>query len=269
VFVRLARLLCGWGMSTQANLLGALKEAYLTKCGGGHKTWKVRWFVLTKDVLYYFDRENSTEPKGVIPLKDYLKCKGMDGDAYSVTRKENSLYLQTPYRTFKMFAKDWRTSEYWAEAIANIGDFLHKKEDLRSPSSYQAAILTNTGDIINHGSSLNHWFKLIVDSTPSYRTGIPSIYFAGIYDIPRELGLVIIHLTRYSLNAVGQPNNSRYCNDMKDEVVKVIAQIDKAVEFITCCAETHKGNFNADLEVLRRATQALQALNVEEAPAPE
>jgi len=256
-------------MSTQANLLGALKEAYLTKCGGGHKTWKVRWFVLTKDVLYYFDRENSTEPKGVIPLKDYLKCKGMDGDAYSVTRKENSLYLQTPYRTFKMFAKDWRTSEYWAEAIANIGDFLHKKEDLRSPSSYQAAILTNTGDIINHGSSLIHWFKLIVDSTPSYRTGIPSIYFAGIYDIPRELGLVIIHLTRYSLNAVGQPKNSRYCNDMKDEVVKVIAQIDKAVEFVTCCAETHKGNFNADLEVLRRATQALQALNVEEAPAPE
>jgi len=255
-------------MSTQANLLGALKESYLTKCGGGHKSWKVRWFVLTKDVLYYFDRENSTEPKGVIPLKDYLKCKGMDGDAYSITRKENSLYLQTPYRTFKMFAKDWRSSEYWSEAIANLGDFLHKKEDLRNPSPFQSAILSNMGDIINHGSSLIHWFKLIVDSTPSYRTGLPSIYLSAIYDLPRDLGDSIIHLTRYSLNAVAQPKSSRVCEDMKDGVTKVNAFLDRAVEFITCCAETHRGNFNADLEVLTKATQALKALNVDDAPAP-
>jgi len=252
-------------MSTQANLLGAVKEAYLTKCGGKHKSWKMRWFVLTKDVLYYFDRENSTEPKGIIPLKDYLKCKGMDGDAYAVTRKENSFYLQTPYRTFKFFAKDWRTSEYWAEAISALGDFLHKKDEgLRSTaSSYQQALLANTGDIINHGSSLIHWFKLIVDSTPSYRTGIPSIYFSAIYDIPRELGIQIVYVTKYSVSGINFPKNANFFDSVKEHVNKLIAQLERANEFITCCAETHKGNFHADLEVLNRATQALLVLTME------
>jgi len=249
-------------MSTQANLLGALKEAYLTKCGGKHKSWKIRWFVLTKDVLYYFDRENSTEPKGIIPLKDYLKCRGLDGDAYSVTRKENSLYLQTPYRTYKMFAKDWRTSENWAESIAAIGEFLLRKEDMRHPSNYQSTILANTADVINHGSSLVHWFKLIVDSTPSYRNGIPSIYFSAIYDLPREIGKHIILLVQASLKALLNPQLFTACDLIKEEGAKVQASLAKAVEFITCCSETHKSNFNADLEVMGRALTALAALNI-------
>lgn len=31
-----------------------MKEGFLTKCGGGIKTWHKRWFVLKGDYLYYF-----------------------------------------------------------------------------------------------------------------------------------------------------------------------------------------------------------------------
>jgi len=247
-------------MSQSANLLGALKEQYISKCGGSHKSWKTRWFVLTKDVLYYFDKEVSTEPLGVIQLKDYCKCKGMEGNAFQVTRKDNSFFLEMPYRIFKMYANDWRTSEEWAESIANIGDFIRKKEEIRNASPFQQHILTNAGDVINFGSSLIHWFKLIVDSTPSYKKGVRSIYTSAIYDIPRDLGRQIIILSRDALNCIASPRSPVIYEKLKDQAKKVTISLDKSVAFITCCAETHKGNFNSDLEVIRKAIVVLTGL---------
>jgi len=244
-----------------ANLLGALKEGWLTKCGDKHQSWKTRWFVLTKDVLYYFKHETATEPLGVIPLKDYQKCKGMDGNAYAITRKENSFFLQTPYRTFKIYAVDWRTSENWAESITNIGDFLRKREETRNPSPYQSGVMKNTADVINFGSSLIHWFKLVVDTTPSYKTGIKSIYDAAIYDTPKALGTEIILLARAAINALSAPRNPACYDRLKQQVQKVEAQVDRAVAFITCCSEMHKGSFQSDLAVIRGAIQQLKSLS--------
>lgn len=31
-----------------------IKEGWLTKCGGSHKSWKKRWFILQENLLYYF-----------------------------------------------------------------------------------------------------------------------------------------------------------------------------------------------------------------------
>lgn len=31
-----------------------IKEGWLTKCGGSHKSWKRRWFILQENLLYYF-----------------------------------------------------------------------------------------------------------------------------------------------------------------------------------------------------------------------
>jgi len=247
-------------MAHSANLLGALKEQYLTKCGGGHKSWKTRWFVLTKDVLYYFDKEISSEPLGVIQLKDYCRCKGMSGDAFQITKKDHSFFLEMPYRTYKMFASDWRTAEEWAESISNIGDFIRKKEEIRNASPLQTNILTNTNDIINYGSSLIHWFKLIVDSTATYKKGVQSIYLSGIYDIPRDLGRQIIVLARDALNAVASPRSPALYDKYKAQLQRINASLEKAVSFITCCAPDHKGNFNSDLEVIKRAVSGLSTL---------
>jgi len=240
-----------------ANLLGALKEGYFFKCGDKHKTWKQRWFVLTKDILYYFEKETSTEPLGIIPLKDYQRCKGMDGDALQATRKENSFYLQTPYRMYKAYCKDWKTSELWAESITALGEFLKKKEDIRKPTRYQNEVIRLASDVINFGSSLVHWFKLVVDSTPSYKNGVRSIYASAIYDIPSDLGSQVIQLTQAAVAAINSPNSPAKLESLKYVGDKVMTQIDRAEAFVVCCADTHKNKFTADLDVMRKATKEI------------
>jgi len=47
---------------------------------------------------------------------------------------------------------------------------------------------------------------------------------------------------------------------LKAQAEKVSTFIDKAVSFVTCCAEAHKGNFNSDLEVIRRGLLVLVGL---------
>lgn len=74
-----------------------------------------------------------------------------------------------------------------AESIASLGEFLKKKEDIRKPTRYQQEVLRLTYEVVCFASSLIHWFKLVVDSTPSYKTGMPSIYASAIYDIPRDV----------------------------------------------------------------------------------
>lgn len=240
-----------------ANLLGALKEGYFFKCGDKHKSWKQRWFVLTKDILYYFEKETSTEPLGIIPLKDYQRCKGMEGDAFQATGKENSFYLQTPYRQYKAYCKDWRTSEEWAESIAALGEFLKKKEEIRKPTQYQQEVLRLTNDAINYSSSLIHWFKLVVDSTPTYKNGIRSIYFSAIYDIPSQLGTQTIALSKAALAAMTSANSPPKLESLKIVAQKVMTQLEKAEGFVVCCNDTHKGKFAADLEVIKRAVKGL------------
>jgi len=46
------------------------KRGYLIKEGGKHKSWKKRYFVLTDNCLYYFVKENDSEPKGIVPLEN-------------------------------------------------------------------------------------------------------------------------------------------------------------------------------------------------------
>jgi hypothetical protein len=41
-----------------------IKEGWLTKCGGGHKSWKRRWFILQENLLYYFADKKVRIPDG-------------------------------------------------------------------------------------------------------------------------------------------------------------------------------------------------------------
>jgi len=47
---------------------------------------------------------------------------------------------------------------------------------------------------------------------------------------------------------------------LKSQAQRVGDRLDKAVSFITCCAPTHKGNFNSDLEIMRKAIAVLVEL---------
>eukprot|EP00055_Hartaetosiga_balthica_P007774 m.27307 g.27307 ORF g.27307 m.27307 type:complete len:396 (+) comp5929_c0_seq1:73-1260(+) len=48
------------------------KSGWMHKEGGSVKTVKRRFFVLKNSCLYYFDNENSTKPKGTIPLENLV-----------------------------------------------------------------------------------------------------------------------------------------------------------------------------------------------------
>lgn len=48
------------------------RNGYLTKEGGGHKTWKRRWFTLCNNCLYYFETPEDQKPKGTIPLENLV-----------------------------------------------------------------------------------------------------------------------------------------------------------------------------------------------------
>eukprot|EP01103_Thecamoeba_quadrilineata_P021343 TRINITY_DN977_c0_g1_i1.p1 TRINITY_DN977_c0_g1~~TRINITY_DN977_c0_g1_i1.p1 ORF type:complete len:895 (-),score=201.43 TRINITY_DN977_c0_g1_i1:21-2705(-) len=50
----------------------AEKKGWLIKQGGKIKTWKRRWFVLSRNCLFYFKNENDPEPCGIIPLENLV-----------------------------------------------------------------------------------------------------------------------------------------------------------------------------------------------------
>lgn len=109
---------------------------------------KVRWFVLTKDILYYFDKETVCTLLNHFIVSNQLiynylehwaswyhsieRLSTMQGNGrrciqshwvnisyilypviYITFRKQNSFYLQTPYRMYKCYCNDWKTSELW------------------------------------------------------------------------------------------------------------------------------------------------------------
>ncbi len=48
------------------------RSGYLTKEGGGHKSWRKRWFTLCNNCLYYFEKPEDLKPKGTIPLENLI-----------------------------------------------------------------------------------------------------------------------------------------------------------------------------------------------------
>jgi len=46
------------------------RTGWLVKEGGGHKSWKKRWFTLVNNCLYYFVNQDAKQPKGTIPLEN-------------------------------------------------------------------------------------------------------------------------------------------------------------------------------------------------------
>lgn len=48
---------------------GSVREGFMFKVGGNVKSWKNRYFVLTKDKLLYYAAPKDKKPKGDIPLE--------------------------------------------------------------------------------------------------------------------------------------------------------------------------------------------------------
>ncbi|KAJ5080161.1 hypothetical protein M0811_14106 [Anaeramoeba ignava] len=89
-----------------------IKTGYLTKQGGGYKTWRKRWFILKKDntISYYKNQKSQQNPLGVISL-DGAYC-------LKVKNPKNSFQIvHSNRRKFLIQAKTPNECEDWVQTI--------------------------------------------------------------------------------------------------------------------------------------------------------
>lgn len=88
-----------------------IKEGWLTKQGGNHKTWKKRWFILHKTRIWYFENERADNPIGWINLLQSTV------NADSDVSQKNAFEVVTPQRTWVLSAETEGLKKSWVGAI--------------------------------------------------------------------------------------------------------------------------------------------------------
>jgi len=89
------------------------KAGFLTKEGGKFKTWRKRWFVLKNNVIYYSKQMNSGELE-IIRLQN---VKPDQVQICSKKKKKNCFEIETPNRTYYLFAESEAEMKSWMEII--------------------------------------------------------------------------------------------------------------------------------------------------------
>jgi RAC serine/threonine-protein kinase len=100
------------------------KEGFLTKEGGGFKSWKKRWFVLNNGGLSYYKGKGDTDPLGVIALTSAGRIQPTDRKKKT---HAHGFEIPTPARTFYLCAESETDKHAWIEAIEQAKDTLSKK----------------------------------------------------------------------------------------------------------------------------------------------
>ncbi|KAM4807732.1 dual adapter for phosphotyrosine and 3-phosphotyrosine and 3-phosphoinositide [Rhinophrynus dorsalis] len=88
------------------------KEGFLTKQGGRVKSWKTRWFILSRNELKYFKDRLSSDPIRTLDLKE---CSAVQFD-YS-QEKVNCFCLVFPLRTYYLCAKTGAEADEWIKIL--------------------------------------------------------------------------------------------------------------------------------------------------------
>ncbi|KAH3761447.1 switch-associated protein 70 [Pelomyxa schiedti] len=98
-----------------------LKSGFLTKEGGTfpvRKNWKMRWFVLKLDGLYYYETKEDFQPKGIVPLGAVLASYRLPD--MPLQKNHNLFVVETPQRNYMLMSPFSDTdATAWVEAINN------------------------------------------------------------------------------------------------------------------------------------------------------
>ncbi|EGC32113.1 hypothetical protein DICPUDRAFT_38849 [Dictyostelium purpureum] len=87
-------------------------EGYLTKEGGGFKSWKKRWFILRGGDLSYYKTKGETVPLGIIHLNTSGHIKNSDRK-----KRVNGFEVQTPSRTYFLCSETEEERTKWIEIL--------------------------------------------------------------------------------------------------------------------------------------------------------
>eukprot|EP01137_Pigoraptor_chileana_P008310 Opistho-2@54957 len=183
--------------------MGPLKEGFLTKQGGGIKTWKKRWFIL-KDAgsdgplrLEYFPNEKAGEALGVINLEEASgigKVEGPKGQKYAFE-------VVCPGRTYIIVADSDYDMDDWLALIKGALDKLEAagKLHVHSLGAVPAAVTSGTGGaamegwLMKCGGRIKTWkrrfFTLSGKNLLYYKTSEPSSELLGDIDLRACIGI--------------------------------------------------------------------------------
>jgi hypothetical protein len=89
------------------------KWGWMIKQGGGFKSWKRRFFILVNDKLYYFEKDNSKEPKGFILLDRSTAVNNT-----FVPGKQNCFAIKTGPRDFLVSAESVAEADDWIRVLS-------------------------------------------------------------------------------------------------------------------------------------------------------
>jgi len=126
------------------------KEGFLIKQGGGHKSWKKRWFVLkTNFMCYYKDAKKMTHPQGVIDLID-SKVRVVPED---IIKKKFCIEIHTPNRAYYLCAKSDEEASDWLKGIEGAkakhkADIINRKTfaNINAESKSRSNSAANSGE---------------------------------------------------------------------------------------------------------------------------
>lgn len=120
-----------------------IMTGYMTKQGGSHKSWKRRFFIMTKTHLFYFGQEGDTEPKGSIDLNGRVVTRA-DNDI----EFKHSILIETPSRKWYMYCDSEAEAERWCNKLKEIA----QKTTKEILSEY-----TQAGWLTKRGGSVKTW----------------------------------------------------------------------------------------------------------------
>ncbi|KAJ5079663.1 sesquipedalian [Anaeramoeba ignava] len=191
-----------------------IKEGFLTKQGGAHKSWKKRWFALDSENLLYFKNETKKKLLGTIPISESFV------EPYTPTGKKlikNRFYFKVGKdgsRTYFIFAQTEDLRDEWIAEISNtIKSLKSPKIERKDPE----VILANKYILFARSNSQDFEFDeedfknqpSILKLNEIFENG--NIYFRGFYKqkIQNEWNPVFFEIVNLSLIIFSLKENSQ------------------------------------------------------------
>ena len=97
-----------------------LKSGILRKQGGGVKTWKERYFTLTKDALAYYKSKDDKEPIDSIAVAKIRVCQREETDTRNPSRFPHYFSVDIGNRVYVIGSRDEPERNAWVDAINSL-----------------------------------------------------------------------------------------------------------------------------------------------------
>jgi len=112
------------------------KTGYLLKRGEVNKSWRVRWFVLQDDRLFYFKSPEQEKAIAFIPLDNAVVRISTENNG-----KEFCFEVVTKHRVYQLVAKSHTDMVEWMKSLS-IQTILHAENELINQAEEMIAKVT-------------------------------------------------------------------------------------------------------------------------------